>query len=87
MSHVLDDVYNFKKLVFSGIPKLYRQIPFESDEEREAVTVFTNRFGFRMDPWTGQLLENTTDYEEYMNLYIEGILSEVSNAFRGSYGI
>ncbi|MGA4519180.1 hypothetical protein ACPA0F_18140 [Solibacillus silvestris] len=87
MAHVLDDIYRFKSLVLSGIPKLYQNIPFESEDERIAVTIYSNRFGFRMDPWTGQQLEIETDYEKYMGKYIEGIISEVHNAFRGSYGI
>lgn len=87
MAHVLDDVHNFKKLVLSGVPKIFRGEEFESTEEHEAVTLYIQRFGFQMDPWTGRQLETISVQAEYTDKFIEGIVSEIHNTFRGNHGI
>ena len=90
MTHLLDDVSQFKKLVEKGIPKLFNGNEFDSYDERQAVILYIQRFGLQLDSYTGRTLfsiDEEVSKKEFMDVVIEGVLMEVHNTFRGNYGI
>lgn len=88
MTHILDDIYKYKELVMGGLPKLFTGEAFASADEKEAVIHFMGHRGIPIEqPFLIQSLTEAETDEEMKTRLVTAIRNEISNVFKGVYGL